>query len=161
MIHWLRRRVISPLLALLTHGVSPQRLALCVAIGVVVGNIPILGVSTAMCALIALSCRLNLAAMQLVQALMAPTQLLLIIPFVRLGEWLFNAPRQPLSIEAGLAVVARGAGQAVILLWDAIVHAGVAWLLVAPFAVFGIYTILVPVFRHAAERIGSRGTPLA
>jgi uncharacterized protein (DUF2062 family) len=161
MIEWLRRRVFAPLLALLTHGVSPQRLALCVAIGVVVGNIPILGVSTVLCALIALTCRLNLPAMQLVQALMAPTQLLLIIPFVRLGEWLFDAPRQPLSIEAGLAVIANGVGQAVVVLWDSIVHASVAWALVSPFAVLAIYAILVPIFRHAAERIGSRGAPLA
>jgi uncharacterized protein (DUF2062 family) len=161
MIEWLRRRVFAPLLALLTHGVSPQRLALCVAIGVVVGNIPILGVSTALCALIALTCRLNLPAIQLVQALMAPTQLLLIIPFVRLGEWLFDAPRQPLSVEAGLAVIANGVGQAVIVLWDSIVHASVAWALVSPFALLGIYAILVPIFRHAAERIGSRGAPLA
>lgn len=160
MIHWLRRRVVAPLLALLTHGVSPQRLALCVAIGVVVGNIPILGVSTVMCAIIALTWRLNLAAIQLVQALMAPSQLLLIIPFVRLGEWLFHAPRQALSIEAGLAIVANGVGQAVVVLWDSIVHAGVAWLLVAPFAIILIYAILVPVFRHAAERIAARQAPL-
>ncbi|MGA2777692.1 MAG: DUF2062 domain-containing protein [Steroidobacteraceae bacterium] len=161
MIGWLRRRVIAPLLSLLTHGVSPQRLALCVSIGVVVGNIPILGVSTAICALIALTCRLNLPAIQLVQALMAPTQLLLIIPFVRFGEWIFHAPRQPLSIEAALAVVAKGVGEAVVVLWDSIVHAGVAWLLVAPFAIFILYRILVPVFRHAAERIDRRAAPLA
>ena len=56
------------------------------AIGVVVGNIPILGVSTILCTAIALGFRLNLAAIQLTQALMAPSQLLLIIPFVLLGE---------------------------------------------------------------------------
>ena len=114
-----------------------------------------------MCAVIALAFRLNLPAIQLVQALMAPTQLLLIIPFVRLGEWLFGAPRQPLSIEAGLAIVAKGVGQAVVLLWDSILHAGVAWLVIAPFAIVSIYTMLVPVFRHAAERIAARGIPRA
>ncbi|HMD74597.1 MAG TPA: DUF2062 domain-containing protein [Steroidobacteraceae bacterium] len=161
MMQWLRRRVFAPLLALLTHGVSPRRLAICVAIGVVVGNIPILGVSTVMCALIALTCRLNLPAMQLVQALMAPTQLLLIIPFVRLGEWLFAAPRQPLSVEASLAVFRNGLGPAVILLWDSIIHASVAWALVSPLAVFAIYALLVPVFQHAAERIGRGASPPA
>jgi uncharacterized protein (DUF2062 family) len=50
----LQRRLFEPLLALLTQGVSPQRLALCVSIGVVIGNIPILGVSTILCAIIAL-----------------------------------------------------------------------------------------------------------
>jgi len=158
---WFRRRIVDPLLALLRQGVSPQRLALCVAIGIVVGNIPILGLSTALCALIALVFRLNLPAMQLVQALMAPTQVLLIIPFVRLGEWILRAPRQPLSIEAGLALLAHGVGHAVVVLWDAILHAGFAFLLVAPLAIFTLYRALLPVFAHAAAQLPPRAAPLA
>src|SRR5271169_3212259 len=105
---WLHRRLLWPLLALLTQGISPDRLALCVAIGVVVGNIPILGVSTIICTVIALVFRLNLPAILLVQAAMAPTQILLIIPFVRLGEWLVHAPKEPISIKAALALMAQG-----------------------------------------------------
>jgi len=137
--NWLRRRILEPLLALLREGVSPDRLALCVAVGVVVGNIPILGISTILCAAIALAFRLNLPAIQLVQAAMAPTQVLLIIPFVRLGEWILRVPAQPLSIKEGLALLARGAGQAIVVLWDAILHAGLAWIMVAPFAVYLFY----------------------
>ena len=73
----LYRRILEPLVELLRQGMSPDRLALCVAIGVVVGNIPILGISTILCAAIALVFRLNLPAIQIVQAAMAPTQLLL------------------------------------------------------------------------------------
>jgi len=47
---WLRGRILDPLLRLLQQGASAERLALCVAIGVVVGNIPILGTSTILCA---------------------------------------------------------------------------------------------------------------
>jgi uncharacterized protein (DUF2062 family) len=153
---WIRRRVWLPLLGLLKQGISPDRLALCVAIGIVVGNIPILGLSTALCALIALVFRLNLAAMQLVQVLMAPTQLLLIIPYVRLGEWILNAPHQPLSIAAGLALLEHGVRNAVTVLWDAILHAGFAFALVAPIAIFLFYRLLVPIFAHAAAQIGAR-----
>jgi uncharacterized protein (DUF2062 family) len=138
---------------LLRQGVSPRRLALCVAIGVVVGNIPILGISTILCAAIALAFRLNLPAIQIVQAAMAPTQILLIIPFVRLGEWLLRLPPQPVSIKEGLALLAQGAGHAIIVLWDAILHAGLAWMLVAPIAVLLFYTLLTPVFARAAAQI--------
>ena len=151
--NWLRRRIIEPLLGLLRGGLSPDRLALCVAIGVVVGNIPILGVSTILCAAIALAFRLNLAAMQIVQAAMAPSQILLIIPFVRLGEWIARAPHQPLSIKEGLDLVAQGAGHAVVVLWNAILHAGLAWILVAPVAVYLFYQALTPVFERAAAQI--------
>ena len=151
--NWLRRRIIDPLFALLRQGVAPDRLALCVAIGVVVGNIPILGVSTILCGVIAVAFRLNLPAIQIVQAAMAPTQVLLIIPFVRLGEWILHAPRQPVSIKEGLALLAQGVGYAVVALWDAILHAGLAWILVAPMAVFIFYKLLAPVFQHAAAQI--------
>ncbi len=157
---WLRRRLLGPLLGLLKQGMSPERLALCVAIGIVVGNIPILGLSTALCALIALVFRLNLPAMQIVQALMAPTQLLLIIPFVRLGEWILRAPPQPLSIQAGLALLSHGVGHAVVVLWDAILHAGFAFLLVAPIATFVLYKLLIPVFVRAARQMATRGPAL-
>ncbi len=151
-IRWLNDRVLKPLLDLLRQGVTPRRLALCVAIGIVVGNVPIFGISTAMCAIIALSFRLNLPAIQLVQAFMAPTQLLLIIPFVRLGEWITRAPPQPLSIKEGLALLAQGIVPAVRILWSAIVHAGIAWLLIAPIAIYVFYKIFTPIFTRAVSK---------
>lgn len=153
---WLRHRIVEPLLALLKQGVSPKRLALCVAIGIVVGNIPILGTSTVLCTVIALLFRLNLPAMQLVQAAMAPTQLLLIIPYVRLGEWLLRAPPQPLSIKAGLELLSHGALQAIVALWDAILHAAFAFLIVAPVAILVFYKLLVPVIERAAAPFASK-----
>ena len=150
MLSWLRRRLVDPLLALLGQGIEPQRLALCVAIGVVVGNIPILGVSTILCTIIALAFRLNLPAMQLVQGAMAPTQLLLIIPFVRLGEWMLGAPPEPLSVAAGVDLMAHGVGHAVYVLREAILHAGLAFLVVSPLAVLAISRALRPIFVRAA-----------
>jgi uncharacterized protein (DUF2062 family) len=144
--------LLEPLLGLLRQGASPNRLALSVAVGIVVGNIPILGVSTLLCAAIAFPLRLNLPAVQLVQAAMAPTQLLLIIPFVRLGEWLTRAPRQALSIKAGLALIAQGAAHAVSVLRDAILHAGLAWIAVAPLAVIVLHHSFKALFRRMAAR---------
>jgi len=148
----LRGRIRDPLLGVLQQGVSAERLALCVAIGGVVGNIPILGTSTLLCAAIALLFRLNLPAIQVVQAAMAPAQLLLIIPFVRLGEWLLRAPRQPASLQAVLAPIAQD-GARTVALWDAAMDAAFAWMLVAPAATFLIYKMLAPAFDRAARRI--------
>jgi uncharacterized protein (DUF2062 family) len=151
--NWLNRRLLEPLLALLRQGISPRRLALCVAIAIVVGNIPILGVSTILCTFIALIFRLNLPAIQVVQAAMAPTQVLLIIPFVRLGEWIMRVPPQVVSIKAALALVSRGLWQAIVVLRDAIFHAGLAWALIAPFAVYLLLGLLTPVFERMAAQI--------
>jgi len=148
-------RIMAPLRALLMQGIAPRRLALCVAIGIVVGNIPLFGVSTVLCAAIALAFRLNLPAIQCAQAAMAPTQLLLIVPFARLGERIVHAPTEPLSLRATIgsfASLAGGAGHAAAVLRNAMMHAGLAWAVVAPGAVLLIYLVLAPVFVRAAGR---------
>ena len=149
----LNRRILEPLLALLRDGLSPRRLALCVAIAIVVGNIPILGVSTILCALIALIFRLNLPAIQLVQAAMAPTQLLLLIPFMRLGEWMLREPPQIVSIEGAFALLSQGIWQAVVLLREAIFHAAFAWSVTAPLCIYLLQRLLAPVFERMAAQI--------
>jgi len=154
--NWLHRKLLEPLLAFLTQGISPGRLVLCVSIGVVVGNIPILGVSTILCGIIALIFRLNLPAIQLVQAAMAPLQVLLLIPFVRLGEWILHAPAQALSIKAAFALIAQGVWHSIVVLRDAMFHAIVAWLLVAPFCIYLLYRLLAPVFERAAAQIAGQ-----
>ncbi|SRR5258707_9106577 len=151
--NWLSRRLLEPLLALLRAGLAPQRLALCVAIAIVVGNIPILGVSTILCAGIALKFRLNLPAIQLVQAAMAPTQLLLLIPFVRLGEWMLHVPPQVVSIKGAFALMSQGIWQAVVVLRDAIFHAAFAWALLAPFCIYLLQRLLTPLFERTAAQM--------
>jgi uncharacterized protein (DUF2062 family) len=151
--NWLKQRLLNPLLALLRQGMAPRRLALCVAIAIVVGNIPILGVSTLLCALIALLFGLNLPAIQLVQASMAPTQLLLIIPFVRLGEWIVSAQPQVVSIEEGFALMSQGIWPAIVALRDAIFHAALAWVILAPFCVYALLRLLTPVFERLAAQV--------
>jgi uncharacterized protein (DUF2062 family) len=151
--NWLNRWLLEPLLALMRQGISPRRLALCVAVAIVIGNVPILGVSTILCAFIALIFRLNFPAMQLVQAAMAPTQVLLIIPFVRLGEWILRVPPQVVSIKAALALISQGVWPAIVVLRDAIFHAALAWGLVAPFAVYLLHRLLTPAFERMAAQI--------
>jgi uncharacterized protein (DUF2062 family) len=147
---FLQRRLVRPLLALLRQGVTPEKLALSVALGAIISVIPVLGVSTVLCALVALALRLNLPAIQLVNYLLTPVQLLLIIPFLRLGEWLTGAPRHPVTLESGLALLSHGIWNAVRILWDAIVHATFGWLVLAPVAAAVLYVIFRQVFRRLA-----------
>lgn len=144
-----QRRVVAPLLQLLRQGVTPEKLALSVALGAVVSVIPVLGVSTVTCAVLAIWLRLNMPAIQLVNYLLTPAQLLLIIPFLRLGELLTGAPRYPVTLESGLALLSHGILNAVRILWDAIVHATFGWLVLAPLAA----AILYFVFRHVFRRL--------
>ena len=147
---FLQRRLVAPLLAQLRQGVTPRELALSLALGIVIGLVPVLGVSTALCALAALVLRLNMPAIQLVNYLLTPMQLLLIIPWLRFGERLARAPRFPVTLESGLALLSHGVIKAVTLLATAIVHATLGWIVLAPLAAFALFRTLEPVFRHLA-----------
>jgi uncharacterized protein (DUF2062 family) len=149
--NWIRQRIVAPILELLRQGVTPGKIALSLAFGLGLGIIPILGVSTIACTGVALGLRLNLPAIQLVNYLASPLQLALIIPFVRLGEHLLGSPPQPLTLAAGFALLGSGVLNAIVTLWDAIVHAAIAWLVVGPVLIYVLYRIFKPLLTHAAR----------
>jgi len=159
MVEFLRRRLVEPILALLRQGLAPRELALCLSLGTGVGLFPVLGVSTPLLAVIALLQRLNLAAIQLVNYLIYPLQLLLIIPFVRLGEAVTGAAPQPLTVGAALELMSQGVWNAVVTLWDAIVHAAIGWTLVVPLGMYILYRLLEPVLRRASQKMASGTAP--
>lgn len=148
MLDFLRRRVVAPIVGLLMQGISPKAIALSIAIGLIVGVFPVLGTTTVLCTIAALCLRLNLIAIHAVHYAATPLQILLIIPFVRVGEHLTGARVQPLSISEGLALMEQGVGTAIVALWDAIVHAVVGWLAIGPLALALVYIVSVKVFER-------------
>jgi hypothetical protein len=115
------------------------------------GIFPVLGVSTLLCTTIALVWRLSLAAIQLVNYLASPLQLILIIPCVRAGEHLLPATPQPLSIRSGLRLLAHGVFNAVIVLWSGIVHTALGWALIGPPIIYLLDLLLKPIMIKAAH----------
>jgi uncharacterized protein (DUF2062 family) len=146
-----RRRVVDPLLELLRQGVTPEKIALSLAFGVGIGIFPVLGISTVLCTVVAIVLRLNLPAIQLVNYLASPLQLALIIPFVRVGEHLLGLRAQPLSVSEGFRVLAAGVIHAIVVLWDALVHAALGWLVTGPVLIFALYRVFRPILVRAAK----------
>lgn len=87
----------------LRQGISPQRLALTLALGFAIGCIPVIGIPTAVCLVVALGLRLNVPAIQAANYAAMPLQVALIFPFVRLGGWLFSSSTHPAMNAAILA----------------------------------------------------------
>lgn len=97
--HWevARERAASCLL----QGISPNRLAITLAVGFVLGCIPVVGLPTVICALLAAALRLNLPAIQFANYMAMPFQVALIVPFVRIGGKLApSAARSSLDMSA-------------------------------------------------------------
>ncbi len=137
----------NKLLAFLTIGISPERLALCIALGIALGLVPALGTTTLLCTLTAFLFRLNLAAMLLVNYCLYPLQLALLVPFIRAGEWLFGARHLELSLELIQSMLRADLWSTVFGLWTATMRAVTVWLMIAPLIVLLFYFLLTPVLR--------------
>ncbi len=151
MASFVRRRLIDPVLELLRQGVTPEKIALSLAFGVGLGIFPVLGVSTVLCTAVAIVLRLNLPAIQLVNYLASPLQLALIIPFVRVGEHLLGLKPQPLSVAEGFRIMAQGVLRAIVVLWDAIAHAALGWIVIGPVLIYALYYAFRPLLIRAAK----------
>lgn len=152
----LRRRPVQPILELLRQGVTPEKIALSISLGIALGLFPVLGATTILCVLAALVLRLNLPAIQIVNYFVYPLQIALLLPFYRAGQWLFGAPKAQLSLAHIRALAHAGMETAIASLWVTIWHGAVAWCLVAPVFVAGAYLLLVPLFRRVLRRQAGR-----
>jgi hypothetical protein len=150
------RRVVAPIVTLLTQGITPEKIALSLAFGIVLGIFPVLGSTTILCAVAALIFQLNLPAIQLVNYLIYPLQLFMLVPFIRMGEKLFRVAPLPLSLTQILAMVRADLPHAISRLWLAEVHAILAWLLSGPPAIFLLYIVLSRALRQVASSYGLR-----
>ena len=86
-----------PLLRLLRGGVTPRRLAWSLALGIVLGINPSVGLTTLLVVMLAWAFGLNQVASQIGAQTMAPFHLLLFIPFIELGVHLFHTRKLPMD----------------------------------------------------------------
>jgi uncharacterized protein (DUF2062 family) len=154
--NFFQRKLIRPIVDLLKQGVTPEKLAVSVALGVVLGIFPVIGSTTTLCAIAAFALRLNLPAIQIVNYFMYPAQIALLIPFFRLGEKLFCAPHQDISVRQIYTLIHTSVWNAIKLLWTTSWHAIVVWCLIAPVLAGLVYVILLPVLRASLRRNRSR-----
>jgi len=153
---FLRRHFIDPIIGLLSQGITPRQLALSLAFGIGLGIFPVLGTTTVLCTVMALAWRLNRVAIHTVHFAITPVQLLLTIPFVRVGERVVQAPPQSPSMDARLELITASAGHAIVVLWGAIVHAVIGWVAIGPVAIYLLYRALTPILKHAALTLRPR-----
>ncbi len=151
-----RRRVLGVILKQLKQGITPDKIALTLALGTVLATFPILGSTTILCGLAAAALKLNQPIIQLANWLGYPLQILLLIPFYRMGEWLFSTPHLSLSIPQMVQRFDAGPLK-FISDFGTIALGGIgAWCITAPFAMVVIYFALRWPLRTLAARTEQR-----
>jgi uncharacterized protein (DUF2062 family) len=146
-----RERVIAPIVAQLIQGVTPQKMALTIALGFSLGVFPILSTTTALCAIAAVRLKLNQPVIQLVNWLVYPLQLAWMLIFVRLGEWIMRAPQMSLSIPQLIQKLHESPGKFFQEFGMTSLHGVVAWLFVAPFLTAITFSVILPPLKGIAD----------
>ena len=155
-----QRRVLDPVVAQLTQGITPEKIALTIAVGSALANFPLVGTMW-LCLLAGIILRLNQPIIQAVNIIFTPVHLLIVIPnLFYWGNKLFGVP-QPRGGSM------RNSAE---LMWNLLIHepmtffhrfgvlvfhATVVWAIIAPFWITVIYyslrTTLREVVRVRAE----------
>src|ERR1700761_2341248 len=143
----------SRLMAGLSSGLEPRQLAFTLALGFAIGCIPLLGVTTGICALLAMLFGLNMPAIQAANWLAMPFQMVLLIPFLKLGQWMFpGASFMTLDRSKLTAQVVAAPWHTVGQMGGLFGHALLAWLLAAAPALLLMTLLLTPVMHLISRR---------
>lgn len=147
-----RRKLIDPIVHLLVQGITPEKIALSLALGIVISTLPILGSGTLLCTIAAIALRLNLPAIQIANWLAYPLQILLLIPFFHLGAVLFGQEPMDFSPHELIAMFKADFWGSITALWSTTWQACVAWLILSPIAATAFYFALVWLLRRTPLR---------
>ncbi|MBM3756944.1 MAG: DUF2062 domain-containing protein [Acidobacteria bacterium] len=150
---WLRRKILNPVLDLLRQGITPEKIALSIALGITLGVTPVLGSTSILCFLAAVLLRLNLPALQLVNYLVYPLQFALLVPFIRVGGWILSVPPVRITVGEIIALIRADVWNAIATLWTATLHALLAWFMFGSLASLAIYVLLAPVLRRLSQSL--------
>jgi uncharacterized protein (DUF2062 family) len=101
----LGRSIASPVVQrarlVMSCGLTPRKLAMTLCLGIAFGIIPLVWGTSLICIVLAQLFRLNHVALQSVNYLLWPVHLALLVPFFKLGAWLFPwGPALPVSVLA-------------------------------------------------------------
>lgn len=148
MYRFIQLPIFQKLAGFFRQGTTPQGLALSFCIGVLMGVFPMLGVSTWFITLLAVRTPINLPLTITLSYLVWPIQVILVLPFMRMGEWMFAAKPLPLSLEQLEAAFSADFFGALGKFWDATLYALSGWGATAiPTAVL-LYVVLFQALRY-------------
>jgi len=132
--------------SLFNINISPQKLALSITVGIIIGISPLIGLSTFILTILIYVLKLNLFISQLVQFLVFPLQLILFIPFIKAGEQFFNTNYLPYSYVHFFEMVRNNPLDTIFHFGIIYIEGAFIWMLISIPLAFFIYNILLSIF---------------
>lgn len=147
-----QRHVIEPIAVQLTQGITPEKIALTLAVGSALALFPILGTTTLLCILAGVLLKLNQPIIQIVNALCTPLHFAVIFLEWELGRWLFGGPPLPNPGVGVNHLLFSSPTQFLEHFGLGALHAIGAWAVVAPVWTLLLYMGSLPILREALRR---------
>jgi uncharacterized protein (DUF2062 family) len=95
----LLNKILIPFRLIPEEGLSAEKLAFSVTLGLIAGMFPVIGATTILSIMLTIIFRQNILVVQSVQWIMALAQVLLIVPFMQFGAYILNQRAIHISIE--------------------------------------------------------------
>ena len=137
----------DPIVAQLTQGLTPHKIALTIAIGSSIAMFPILGTTTLICLLIGIVMKLNQPIIQAVNYACTPIHFPFIFYAFRWGDRLFGTTHNRLEFRAMMRLLHQHPIDFVTTYSMTAVHAIIIWAVLVPFWALAIYYIALPILR--------------
>jgi uncharacterized protein (DUF2062 family) len=144
-----RAKLKTVMVGLLKQGTSPERIALSVALGGVVGIIPLPGISTVVCVLLAIVLRLNHAVIQAANYAVYPFQILFLGGYILLGNQWFGGSASLASFDSLAVLMREDVWAGLLAMKRAGLHAVAVWVVTSPLPAVVLYYLS----RAAAVRL--------
>jgi uncharacterized protein (DUF2062 family) len=150
------RKLAVAILDLLRQGLTPEKIAMAIAVSIALSTFPVLGSTTLLCIATSSLFGLNLAAMQLVSWLAYPLQLNLFVPLLRLGSKIVHSDVPIPSLVTIGKMLASDLFGTIRIFWPATMGAILAWCLASPAVIIAIYWLTIFPIRRLARAIVRR-----
>ncbi|MBI5769211.1 MAG: DUF2062 domain-containing protein [Verrucomicrobia bacterium] len=149
--NFFQRRVIDPIVAQLTQGLTPEKIALTIAVGSSIAMFPLLGTTTIMCLIVGVFMKLNQPIIQAVNYACTPIHIPFIYYSFKWGEKLFGVAHSRLEMRAMRRLLVEDPIQFAKDYGESAIHAVVVWAILVPFWGVAIYYLARPILREIAR----------
>jgi uncharacterized protein (DUF2062 family) len=156
---WGGRKVLLPIRKSLSKGTSVEKLSVSLALGLILGLIPLYGLTTVIVAVVAILLRQNFVIMQLTHFLVQPLQLILLVPFLKLGDSLFLKTEYAFTLHQYILLFKNDFWAALNEFWLVNLSAVVIWLIISiPLFIISYYVMrnLITRMRPVLIRVKSQ-----
>lgn len=126
-----------------SRGLNPREIAMTISLAFVLGIFPFYGITTVLMLLVANQLRLNTALMVSTGYLFTPLLFVFWIPFIELGQFIFQSPNFEV-VKAQLSTISELSWGELVSNFSLVLLEGIfAWLLISPIIYYLTYRVVL------------------